>query len=140
LPPSLDHELLDFLSWDELRQLSHAGFEIGSHTVTHPILSRCTPDHVRAELRDSKAAIEQATGRPCYVLAYPNGMPGDYTAETEAIAAETGFRLAFAVHDCLAPASASRFAITRVSVPGHFPRSVFAARASGTWHLLRGSA
>jgi peptidoglycan/xylan/chitin deacetylase (PgdA/CDA1 family) len=39
--------------------------ELASHGLTHRPLHRLPPDQLRAELADSRAALEQALGRPC---------------------------------------------------------------------------
>jgi peptidoglycan/xylan/chitin deacetylase (PgdA/CDA1 family) len=59
---------LETMDWSELRALADRGFEIGSHTVSHPHLSRCTaPESGRAATR-SGAPMSIATilccGRP----------------------------------------------------------------------------
>ena len=58
---------------DQLRKLVAAGHEIGSHTMTHPDLSRTHEEGVRQELADSKSRIEEVIGRPVTALAYPYG-------------------------------------------------------------------
>lgn len=66
------------LDWDGVRSLADAGIEIGSHGVTHALLSRLTPERAEAEIRDSKARLEDATGRPVHGFAFPNGKAGDF--------------------------------------------------------------
>lgn len=61
------------VSWDDLRQLAAAGWEIGSHTCTHPHLTQCDGDTLVRELRDSKQRCERDLGIPCSSLAYPYG-------------------------------------------------------------------
>lgn len=79
--PGIDHwandgalrrELLP-TSWSELQSLSDAGWEIGSHTVSHPMLTRLSDEALAGEMADSRAAIEAALGRECRSLAYPYG-------------------------------------------------------------------
>jgi peptidoglycan/xylan/chitin deacetylase (PgdA/CDA1 family) len=66
---------------DEVRGLAEAGVEIGAHTVTHPILSKLSPDAAWAEIADSKAALESILGCKVKTFAYPNGRPEkDFTA------------------------------------------------------------
>jgi peptidoglycan/xylan/chitin deacetylase (PgdA/CDA1 family) len=64
---------LHCLGWDELRGLADAGWEVGSHTCSHPHLTRIEDELLRRELADSRAACEQGTGRPCSSIAYPYG-------------------------------------------------------------------
>ena len=61
------------LSWRQIRDLSACGFEFGSHTVTHPDLTKLDPDTVDAELSRSKIAIEDEIGKEVTSFAYPFG-------------------------------------------------------------------
>ena len=65
-----------------LREAANQGFEIGAHTVTHPILSRLTRYRQRTELRDSKRDLEAWLQREINAFAYPNGGADDYTPTT----------------------------------------------------------
>lgn len=48
-----------------LRDAAARGHAVASHSMTHPALSRCSPAQQRAELVDSRRAVEDATGAPC---------------------------------------------------------------------------
>lgn len=48
-----------------LRDAAGRGHVVASHSMTHPALSRCSRSKQRAELADSRAAIEEATGAAC---------------------------------------------------------------------------
>ena len=79
------------LTWDQVRELVAAGFEIGAHTVTHPILSGLSPDAQAEEIRGSAERIEQETGvRPVF-FAIPNGSSRDYDEDTVRILPSLGF-------------------------------------------------
>jgi peptidoglycan/xylan/chitin deacetylase (PgdA/CDA1 family) len=64
---------LDALSWRELGELADVGWEIGSHTCSHPYLPDLDDDALTRELCSSKARIEAQLERPCTSLAYPYG-------------------------------------------------------------------
>jgi peptidoglycan/xylan/chitin deacetylase (PgdA/CDA1 family) len=64
---------LSTLSWAELRSLATDGWEIGSHTCTHPHLPALDHAALHRELGDSKARIEAELEVPCTSLAYPYG-------------------------------------------------------------------
>lgn len=64
------HEL-EGMSWDELGRLRDAGWEVGSHSATHPRLTSLGHAELAAELRDSKQAIEERLGVACRAIAYP---------------------------------------------------------------------
>jgi peptidoglycan/xylan/chitin deacetylase (PgdA/CDA1 family) len=85
------------LAPDEVARLAAGGLvEIGSHTLTHPVLARLDPVEQRVELQASKAQLEAILGRPVLSLAYPFGSPADYGPETMAAARDCGFAAACA--------------------------------------------
>jgi len=67
------------LSWTELHRLHDAGWEIGSHTVTHPRLPDVDDATLAAELEGSRAAIAERVG-VCNTIAYPYGLADDRVA------------------------------------------------------------
>ena len=68
-----EHELRP-MSWDQVAELAEAGWEVGSHTVSHPRLSGLDDDaELARELEQSRAEMEERLGRPCASLAYPYG-------------------------------------------------------------------
>lgn len=90
--PGIDHWLggpheheLTGMSWDELRSLQEAGWEIGSHTCSHPRLSQLDDRELLHELRDSRRVCEQRLG-DCRTLALPYG-DGDARVVPAAMAA-----------------------------------------------------
>jgi peptidoglycan/xylan/chitin deacetylase (PgdA/CDA1 family) len=85
-----ERELLP-MSWDQLGELAEAGWEIGSHTRTHPHLTQVDDEGLRAELTESKATVEQRLGRPCATLAYPYG---DHDERVVAAAGSAGYAAA----------------------------------------------
>jgi len=82
------------LSWDEVGALRGLGFSIGAHTVSHPIMSRLTPDRAREEIQESKIAIENMTGETVRGFAYPNGRPDDYNETVTRLVHDAGFTCA----------------------------------------------
>jgi peptidoglycan/xylan/chitin deacetylase (PgdA/CDA1 family) len=61
------------LSWRQIKELVEAGFEIGSHTVTHRDLTKLAPRELARELGDSKRTIEDKTGARVVAISYPFG-------------------------------------------------------------------
>ena len=76
------------LTWGRLRDLADRGWEIGSHTRTHPHLTTLGDDELRAELTASKGECEANLGLPCRTIAYPYG---DQDARVRAAAGEAGY-------------------------------------------------
>lgn len=84
------------MSEPQMRQLADAGMEIGSHSMTHPILSRVGDDMAEHEIFGSRDAIADIVGRPPRFFAYPNGRPGiDYTHREMRMVREAGYVAAF---------------------------------------------
>jgi peptidoglycan/xylan/chitin deacetylase (PgdA/CDA1 family) len=61
------------MSWEELEQLAAAGWEIGSHTVTHPRLTSLGDAELDEELRRSREICGERIGTECRSLAFPYG-------------------------------------------------------------------
>jgi peptidoglycan/xylan/chitin deacetylase (PgdA/CDA1 family) len=61
------------LSWRQIQELAEAGFEVGSHTLTHRDLTRLSRARLRDELRTSKKMIEDALGRGVGAVSSPFG-------------------------------------------------------------------
>jgi peptidoglycan/xylan/chitin deacetylase (PgdA/CDA1 family) len=59
------------LDWDALRDLAARGWEIGSHTCSHPHLTGLPDELLSIELTRSKERCEEEMGTPCHSIAYP---------------------------------------------------------------------
>lgn len=82
------------MSWAQLRALADSGWEIGSHTCTHPHLTALDDAALRDELTRSRAACEAQLGIECTSLAYPYG---DVDERVVAATARAGYRAAAAL-------------------------------------------
>jgi peptidoglycan/xylan/chitin deacetylase (PgdA/CDA1 family) len=83
------------MSSEQVQALHVAGMTVGAHTVTHPILAEITPQRARDEMAAGRARLEELTGAPVRLFAYPNGKPlRDYHREHAALAGELGFEAA----------------------------------------------
>jgi hypothetical protein len=56
----------------QIRSLSTV-FEIGAHTVSHCDLSRLSDQEAKGEICDSKATLEDLTGKACKMFCFPKG-------------------------------------------------------------------
>ncbi len=61
------------MSREEVREWLAAGNDIGSHTLTHPFLTRLTPEQAREEISASRKRLEDLFGRPVRHFCYPYG-------------------------------------------------------------------
>jgi peptidoglycan/xylan/chitin deacetylase (PgdA/CDA1 family) len=68
-----DARELAAMSWNDLGELTEHGWEIGSHTRSHPHLLELDEDQIEAELAASRDDCARELGRPCDTIAYPFG-------------------------------------------------------------------
>jgi len=61
------------LTWDEVSVLRREGIAIGSHAVTHTMLTRLSPDEAMREIKDSKEIIQNNLKEEVRSLSYPHG-------------------------------------------------------------------
>jgi peptidoglycan/xylan/chitin deacetylase (PgdA/CDA1 family) len=104
------------LDWEEVQEMARGGLvTFGSHTHTHPILSRCSPETQREELRVSRDILRERLGG-ADLFAYPNGSRADFTADTKRLLAELGYRCALATVPGLNRPGADLYELRRVGV------------------------
>ena len=106
------------------RALVAAGFELGSHAMTHVDLRMHDDATLASELRDSRAAIEDVSGVPCRVLAYPFGA---HDARVQAAAEDAGYALALG----WLPGPWNPFAAPRLPGPTRHGASRLALKMTG---------
>jgi peptidoglycan/xylan/chitin deacetylase (PgdA/CDA1 family) len=80
-----------FLDWDGAREIVRKGFSVGSHSMHHAILAREEPGEQAEDLAASRRQLEGELGVAVELLAYPNGQPGDYDADTVQAARLAGY-------------------------------------------------
>jgi len=78
--PSLNET--EMLLWREIREMRDGGIEFGSHTLTHPDLTRLDRTGIEYEIRKSKEIIEDNLGMPVSSFAYPYGKYDEKSIET----------------------------------------------------------
>ena len=65
------------VTWPQLQKMQSEGLTIGSHTVSHPILSSLNEADLNYELKHSAETIQQNLGILPKGICYPNGRPED---------------------------------------------------------------
>jgi peptidoglycan/xylan/chitin deacetylase (PgdA/CDA1 family) len=74
------------MSWDQVEELAAAGWEIGSHTRSHPRLTAIEAGALVDELEGSRSDCEERLRRPCPSLAYPYGAVDERVAMAAGVA------------------------------------------------------
>lgn len=90
------------------------GFQIGAHSVRHPILCQCTLAEAQREIVGSKEALESILHEPVKMFAYPNGLPGvDFLADHLKLVRDAGFDLALSTAKGIARPNSDIFQLPR---------------------------
>ena len=104
-------------SWSELREMADSGLvEIGSHTVTHPVLSSVTDEESWDELTRSRAQIEGETGRTVKSFCYPNGMAGDYRPSQVQQVQNAGYACSVIAESGMVRSNSDRYRLPRIGM------------------------
>lgn len=96
-PSDYNTDRYKMLNKDVIREMSLDCITFGSHTKSHPIMSKLTTSETRSELIDSKKVIERWTEKEVKHFAYPNGKAEDYTEETKSELKKLNFASAFSL-------------------------------------------
>ncbi|WP_286234354.1 polysaccharide deacetylase family protein [Thalassotalea sediminis] len=95
------HESLDnkqtklFMTWKQVKQLAEQGMEIGSHTISHRILSQLDKQEQSKEIIESKLIIEQKIEKSVNSIAYPVGRYFCYNQASFELSIQAGYQIAF---------------------------------------------
>jgi peptidoglycan/xylan/chitin deacetylase (PgdA/CDA1 family) len=128
-------------SWRELEMLVDAGWEVGSHTRTHPRLPELTDAELTTELRESRRDCEQHLGVRCRSIAYPYGAVDERVADA---VADAGYSFAAELPGSFRTPSESlrwpRVGLYHRDAPWRFrlktARLTRALRATSAWGML----
>ena len=100
----------------QVRHLANAGMEVGGHTVNHPILKALPDQEAASEISGGRRRLEEITGRPVTLFAYPNGRPGeDYGERDVDLVKRAGFRAAVSTRRGPCGHDSDRWQLPRVS-------------------------
>ena len=113
LNKNIQSDLFDGISKENLvKMASNPLVTIGSHSISHPLLSKCSDLDLVNELVNSKKYLENITGRPVKYLAYPSG---DYNEKVINAVSESGYELAFGI-DKIKNLGQINFEIPRIGI------------------------
>lgn len=102
-----------FMTWDQVRELSNAGFSIGSHTMQHKSLTEIKEEEIRKELIGSAQALEYQLGKKVSYFAYPTGT---YNLKIAQFVKEAGYKAAFTIKYGNVDKASNIYALERVPI------------------------
>jgi peptidoglycan/xylan/chitin deacetylase (PgdA/CDA1 family) len=121
------------LSHAEIAHLADVA-DFQSHTISHPILPRCSEDKARREIEGSKADLERELGLDIYAFAYPNG---DYSGRDVRMVAEAGYDCAFTLDPGFNSVSTDPMRLKRLWIGDEDGIDELVVKACGLWVFLR---
>ena len=96
----------------QIREWLAAGHEIGSHTLTHPQLTRLSPAAAREEIAASKKKLEDVFGRAIEHFCYPYG---DWNPAVRDLVIAAGYRTACTTDHGVNTAAVLPFELRRIT-------------------------
>lgn len=84
-PANISNEIM---TWENVREMANNGMEIGSHSVSHPILSQLSASDLNKEIIESKLEIQEQLHIDCNVIAYPVGGKNAFNKDVEKLVEE----------------------------------------------------
>ena len=119
------------MDWDQLRDMRDMGFTLGSHTVTHMNCATAEESQLKAELAESKQALESELGLDRVLFAYPFGGRSDITADALSEVKNAGYGACLSAYGGVNVGPIDRFNVLRMPVSSGFDFGRFVARVEG---------
>lgn len=120
------------LTWDDLRSMQAAGFELGSHTVNHTNLGRADEQTIEHEVFDSLVMLNRELGTRPRPFSFPWGKPEDMSDKAAESIRLAGYYAAASAYGGANSRGADLFNIRRVDVGnGRLSRLALRARVAG---------
>ena len=118
------------MSKDQLVQLDINGYEIYSHTMTHPRLSELQKDELWSELFNSKKELERILDHEVNAISYPHGACNNQVFD---LAQKAGYKYGFTIEPEILTSESSNMAIPRVSVSPNDSTTILKLKLMGAY-------
>jgi peptidoglycan/xylan/chitin deacetylase (PgdA/CDA1 family) len=121
------------LTWEQIRAMPRDLVTVGSHTVTHPNLTRLSPGALDDELGQSRDVIARETGVVPDLFCYPRG---DFDDTVRRAVRRAGYRLACTTRPGGVSATTDPLALPRTFVAHDDRLEDFARKLDGAFDYL----
>ena len=106
------------LTWADLRLMADMGFEIASHTVSHPSMGSIGREQAVREMVESRQIIEKEIGQPVRWFAYPFGGMEDSRPDLMSLLEQTGYQGCLSGYGGFVFSGCNSRLLPREAVPG----------------------
>ena len=114
------------MTWENINEMASNNMEIGSHAVSHPILSRMTDAEMQEEIVASKKSIETLTDKACLSIAYPVGGKNEFTEKVKEAAEAAGYEYGLSYISGINKAkSLKRYSLSRLHIERFYSHEEF---------------
>lgn len=111
-----DDEPQLFMSWEQVREMSDNGMDIGSHTFSHRILAHIG-DEQNTEILSSKAYLEEKLAKQVLAISYPVGTEGTFDDQTIRLTEQGGYAFGFSfIPGVDSAVQENRFSLSRFAI------------------------
>jgi len=104
------------IDWKTIKRLDLEGYQIGSHSLSHPHLAELAPEDCYDELKKSRQILEDKLGHEVVHLAYPYG---SFNETVRDLAAEAGYRTACTTEEWFCREEDDVLLLPRVNIMGY---------------------
>lgn len=109
-----DIEAPAYLTWEQIHDMATSGLiEFGSHTLTHPELSKESVDEQKKQITESKDLLEKKLNKKITFFCYPYGK---YTKVTVSLVKDTGYEGALTTHFGISYGPSNMYEMPRVRI------------------------
>ncbi len=134
MPENCTNKNRTVMSKEQIAELDNDGFEIFSHTVSHPVLTEIDNNKLQHELTCSKIALEKMVGYRVLAISYPHGA---HDSRVCSAAKEAGYKLGFTIEPQIVNNCTDDMQIGRFCVSPRDSLLKFKLKATGAYQATR---
>lgn len=124
------------LSWSEIIEMSKNGISFGSHTISHPMLSKIDNIKLKEEIGKSKLEIEKKFGRSVTAFSYPIGTATEITDSITEVVKRSGYNCACSAIIGSNDIKSDLFSLRRIGIERSDTMYVFKKKVAGALDIM----